>query len=143
MSDTTDYTPNTTVSPTVESTEDSVPVSEVKDDIVPTPAEVVAQEAKTVGDDDLPEAREPQADVRQEEVAAQVVQPREADPSTVSVHEVVVTTDEVIKDPSSPLAVQVPDAGRGDSSLPIHALAGERVEDVFAREASKSDDDKS
>lgn len=131
-------TPNTTVSPTVESSEDAVPVSEA--DVTQEAPEVVAQEAKTVGDENLPEPREPQADVRKEEVAAQVAQPREADRSTVSVHETVVTTDEVITDPASPLAVQVPDAGRGDSSLPIHALAGERVEDVFAREASKSDE---
>lgn len=138
MSDT-DYTPNTTVSPTVTESDEAKPVSEVTEaEVTPTPVEVVAQEAKTVGDEALPEPREPSASVREEEVAAQVVQPRESDPSTVSVHEVVVVTDEVITDPSSPLAVQVPDAGRGDSSLPIHALVNERVEDVFAREASKS-----
>lgn len=131
-------TPNTTVSPTVESTEDAVPVSEA--DVTPAAPEVVAQDSKTVGDEALPEAREPQADVRKDEVAAQVAQPRESDPATVAVHEVVVTTDEVIKDPSDPLAVQVPDAGRGSLDLPIHKLSGERVEDVFSREASKADD---
>lgn len=133
-----DLTPNTTVSPTIESSDDAVPVSEA--DVTPVQPEVVAQEAKTVGDEDAPAAREPQADVRADEVDAQVVQPREPDPSKVAVHEVVVTTDEVIKDPASPLAVQVPDAGRGSLDLPIHALAGETVEAVFAREAPAPDE---
>lgn len=123
-------TPNTNVSPTIASSDEAVPVSEANVEVPVT--DVVAQEAKTVGDDNLPEAREPQADVNQEPVAAQVAQPREGDADKVNVHEVVVTTDEVITDPSSPLAVQVPDAGRGDGSLPIHKLAGKRPEDVFA-----------
>lgn len=131
-------TPNTTVSPTVESSDDAVNVSDA--DVTPEAPEVVAQEAKTVGDDSLPEPREPQADVRKDSVDAQVAQPRESDPATVAVHEVVVTTDTVITDPSDPLAVQVPDAGRGALDLPIHKLSGERVEDVFSREASTPDE---
>lgn len=124
--------------PAVESTTETVPVSEANLDEVAAPA-VIAQEAKTVGDENLPDPREPKAVVVREEVDAQVVQPREGDSDKVNVHEVHVTTDEVITDPSSPLAVQVPHAGRGDATLPIHALGGKRPEDVFASEASKQD----
>jgi hypothetical protein len=131
-------TPNTTVAPTITASEDAVPVSEA--DVTPAAPQVVSQEASIVGDENLPEPREPQADVRKDEVDAQVAQPREPDAAKVSVHEVVVVTDEVITDPSSPLAVQVPDAGRGSLDLPIHALAGETVEAVFAREASNADE---
>jgi hypothetical protein len=126
-----EQTPNTNVSANVESSENAVPVSEVKTEEI-RQAEVVAQKQKVVGDDSLPEPREPQADVNDEPVAAQVAQPREKESAKVAVHEVVVTTDEVITDPSSPLAVQVPDAGSGSLDLPIHRLAAKRPEDVFA-----------
>lgn len=101
---------------------------------VPLP-EVTAQKKKLVGDDKL-EVREVTVEVNEDQVDAQTVQPRELDPKKVNVHEVVVATDTVITDPSSPLAVQVPDAGRGDASLPIHRLAEGTVEDVFASESS-------
>lgn len=97
---------------------------------------IVAQESKTVGDDNL-EAREPTAQVTSETTAAQVSPPREDAAAEVPVHEVYVATDTVITDPSDPLAVQVPDAGRGDASLPIHDLAGPTVEQVFADTASE------
>lgn len=109
------------------------------DKMTPEPLTVVAQEAKTVGDDALT-PREPSFDVNKEQVAAQVVQPREGDVDKVNVHEVSVQMDEIITDPSSPLAVQVPDAGRGDMSLPIHRLAGKTVEQQFAASAQTADE---
>lgn len=106
----------------------------------PKDNEVVAQEAKTVGDENLPEAREPEIEVNTDPVDAQVAQPREADAAQVNVHETVVTTDVVITDPSDPLAVQVPDAGRGSLELPIHSLANGTPESVFAAEATEADE---
>lgn len=57
----------------------------------------------------------------------------------VTVHETHVKVDEVVTDPSSPLAVQVPPAGRGNALTPIGRTYGvdkpETVEDVFARES--------
>ena len=106
--------------------------------IVPSTPAVTAQESKTVGDDAL-EVRSVEISVTKEEAPAQVVQPREGDSDVVHVHEVYVTTDEIITDPSSPLAVQIPDAGRGSLDLPIHGLDQGTVEEVFARDASKSD----
>lgn len=103
---------------------------------------VTAQAAKIT--DDSVEVREPDAQVTQQKVAAQVTQPREPEADTVNVHEVSVTTDTVILDTSDPRAVQVPEAGRSPlekSGLPISKLDNERVEDVFAREASKPDDE--
>jgi hypothetical protein len=107
---------------------------------VPTPV-VVSQKGALVGDDNVAPAREPDFSVNSEKVDAQVAPARERESKTVDAHEVVVKLDEVITDPSSPLAVQVPDAGRGSLDLPIHALAGERAEDVFAREASEITED--
>lgn len=127
-------TPNTDT----QAPEETVPVSEVKPSEAAAP-EVVSQDASTVGDENLPEPREPQAHVVEEQVDHAVVQPRQPDSNVSNVYEVTVTTDEVITDPSSPLAVQVPDAGRGDATLPIHALARPRPEDVFADAAKKSD----
>lgn len=97
----------------------------------PPVPEVVAQEAKTVGDDQFT-PREPTVEVVKEEVDAQVVQPREGDHDKVNVHEVRVETDTVITDPSDPLAVQVPDAGRGSLDLPIHGLDAPTPEQAFA-----------
>lgn len=132
-----DYTENTEKVDAVEPDAPEASAPAASD--VPVPA-VTAQEAKVVGDDNL-EVREPTANVFQEQVAAQVVQPREGDTDKVNVHEVSVQMDTVITDPSSPLAVQIPDAGRGSLDLPIHGLDAERPEDFFAREASKSDDE--
>jgi len=106
------------------------------DNVTPDAPEVVAQDAKTVGDDAL-QAREPSVDVVKEQVDAQVSQPREGAADKVNVHEVVVHTDTVITDPSDPLAVQVPDAGRGALDLPIHALDGETPEQVFSGASAK------
>lgn len=128
---------NTTPEPTFE------PVVEERPNAADVPVDtVVAQEPKLVGDEDT-QVVDHRVDVTQEQVPAQVTQPREGDNDKVNVHEVSVQTDEVITDTSDPRAVQVPDAGRSpllDAGLPIAALDGERVEDVFAREASKSDE---
>lgn len=101
---------------------------------------VTAQEAKVVDNEGAePFVVEPEVNV--EQVDAMVVQPREGDSDTVNVHEVSVATDRVITDPSSPLAVQIPPEGRGDGTLPIHALGNGTVEDYFKKNASESSDD--
>lgn len=97
---------------------------------VPLP-EVVAQDNMTVGDENL-EVRKVEPEVVNETAKSQVSPPRGADAASHPVHEVSVALDEVITDPNSPLAVQVPDAGRGDASLPIHRLAEGTPEDQFA-----------
>lgn len=55
-----------------------------------------------------------------------------------TVSEFTVAMDTVVTDPTSPEAVQIPDAGRGDTTLPIHTLSGPTPEDVFSEKASKS-----
>lgn len=100
---------------------------------IPEPVlpEIVAQKAKTVGDENI-QVREPTADSVVGTVPAQVAGKPEDSSKVVPVHEVYVATDTVITDTSHPLAVQVPDAGRGDASLPIHQLANGTVEQRFA-----------
>lgn len=104
--------------------------------------DVTAQKAKQVGDDNTADVVDVQVDSTEKSVPAQVAPEREKAPAKVAVDEVVVATDEVITDPSDPRAVQVPDAGRGDASTPIATAYrnGERVEDVFAREAAEADE---
>jgi hypothetical protein len=103
--------------------------------------EVVAQDAKLVGDEEVQaEVREPTQEVNKESVPAQVSPEREAPSKEVPVHETAVKLDEVITDPSSPLAVQVPDAGRGSLDLPIHQLGEPTPEAVFAEEAADADE---
>lgn len=100
--------------------------------VLPT---VTSQKGATIGDENLPEPREADVAVEQRQDKAQVVAKPEPAPSKVEVYEVAVTTDTVITDPSDPLAVQIPDAGRGSLLLPIHQFVGaEHVEDVFARD---------
>jgi hypothetical protein len=107
------------------------PVTEAPIEAAPGPeAEVAAPE----------EVREPQAEVVQGEAPAQVAPPRDPDADVVEVHETSVTLDEVITDPASPLAVQVPERDEGALKLPVHSLSGKRPEDVFAEEASSADD---
>jgi hypothetical protein len=100
------------------------------DTTVPTPEMpmVSAQEAKTIGDS---EAYVIEPSINQSEVPAMVVQAREPDSDVVHVHEVMIATDQVITDPSSPLAVQIPDAGRGSLDLPMHQLGEGTVEAKF------------
>lgn len=109
------------------------------DEITPDVPAVTAQEAKTVGDENI-EVREVPVEVNKDQVDAQVVQPREGDADQVNVHEVSIALDEVITDPSSPLAVQIPDAGRGSLDLPTHRLADGTVEEKFRAEADQADE---
>lgn len=114
---------------------DAQPTTDVKASDTPVPA-ISGPKDVRVGDDELPEVREVQAEVLKDEVDAQVVQERVPDTDKVQVHEVSVTTDERVN------YVIVPDAGRGDLTLPLHRFAdAEKVEDVFAREASKNADE--
>lgn len=107
---------------------------------VPEP-QVTSQKGALVGDEAVQAAaKDVEPEVVSENVSAQVAPKRESDPKQVPVHETVVATDTVITDPSSPEAVQVPDAGRGSTDLPIHQLAEPKPEDVFSSEASKSED---
>lgn len=69
-----------------------------------------------------------------EEVDAQVAPARAPDANKVQVHEVRVTTDTVITDPTSDLAVQVPPEGRGSLDLPIHKLDAPSAEQVLEGE---------
>lgn len=105
-------------------------------------AEVVAQKRKQVGDENVADVREPEVEVNTEAVDAQVAPAREKDAAKVPVHETKVATDVVVTDPSSPEAVQVPDAGRGSLDLPIHQLAEGTVESRFESEASEADESK-
>lgn len=108
----------------------------------PTP---VAQENKT---EESP-VRDVDVQVTDEQVAAQVAPEREAADDTVREHVTEVTVDEVITDPNSPLAVQVPPEGRGNAVTPIAAAYhGDRAatpEERFAaasKPARKRSDDK-
>ncbi len=87
------------------------------------------------------EPRKPTFEVEKDTVPAQVAGKPEDASTEVKVHEVYVTTDTVITDTSDPLAVQIPDAGRGTLDLPIHNLARPTVEEFFAAKASKADDE--
>lgn len=110
------------------------------EEVVPALPEVANADEKTVGDDQFV-PREPDFTVDKDSVPAQVMGKPEDVPSEVKVHEVHVTTDTVITDTSDPLAVQIPDAGRGTLDLPIHELARPTVEQFFAEHASKADDE--
>lgn len=105
----------------------------------PEQPQVAAPKNALIGDDAI-EVREPTVEVVKEQRPAQVKGPDAEVVDKVNVHEVVVAMDTVVTDPSSPEAVQIPDAGRGSLDLPIHALDGPRVEDVFAKEASEADE---
>lgn len=111
------------------------------DELTPKLPTVVSQEGALVGDENLPDAREPDVAVEQRQDKAQVVAKPEPASPVVEVYEVAVTTDTVITDPSDPLAVQVPDAGRGSLLLPIHQFVGARtVEEIFAEEAGSEEE---
>lgn len=105
--------------------------------------EVVTQKGALVGDEAVNAAgTTPEADVVSEEVPAQVAGSNEPASATVRVHETYVVADKVITDPSSPEAVQIPDAGRGSLDLPLHSLADGHVEDRFDaanKEAAKEE----
>lgn len=120
--------------PTPTTEDEQVETAPASDAEVPAPEapEVVSQEGALVGDENQPEPREVQVSTYQDSVPAQVSPERQAPAASVPVHEVSVTLDEPVLDPSSPEAVQVPDAGRGFLDLPIHSLAQPTVEQRFA-----------
>lgn len=102
---------------------------------------VVSQKGALVGDEAVQaKVHEVKVEVNDDAVNAQVAPAREKDAAKVSASETSVQLDRVITDPSAPEAVQVPDAGRGDSSLPIQRLSEPTPEDVFASEASEVED---
>lgn len=106
-------------------------------------AKVVSQEGALVGDEAVQgAAHEVKPTVVEEPVAAMVSGPRDPEADTVSVSETFVAMDRVITDPTSPEAVQIPDAGRGSMDLPIHDLQGPTPEQVFA-DAEKASKKKS
>lgn len=108
--------------------------------MAPTLPQVTSQKGALVGDEAVAKAaQDVSVDVVDENQDAQVVAKPEPAPKQVPVHETVVHTDTVITDPSSPEAVQVPDAGRGSLELPAHQLANGSVEDRFKDEAPKAD----
>lgn len=109
------------------------------DKVKPELPAVAAPENATIGDENL-EVREPSVEVNKDSVPAQTTGKPAVEVDTVRVHEVAVVTDEIITDPHSPLAVQIPDAGRGSLDLPIHRLDAPTVEQVFAAHAAESEE---
>ena len=102
--------------------------------------EVVAQGPKLVGDEEVQQhVHELDPQVNTEPVPAQVTPDPDPPASTVNVHETYLELDKVITDPSDPLAVQIPDAGRGSLDLPIHSIVGPTVEEVFADAGSEEE----
>lgn len=96
---------------------------------------IAAPENATIGDENIAPAGDVQIYTVNEDVAAQVTGPPAVVVETSKVTETVVRMDEVITDPSSPLAVQIPDAGRGSLDLPFHRLSKPRPEAVFSGDA--------
>lgn len=99
---------------------------------------ITVQKGALVGDENLPApaATSDRVTVISEDEPAQVSPAApEGTPTTSRVHETHVQTDTVILDPSSPEAVQIPDAGIGSLDLPIHALSNPSPEEVFASKA--------
>lgn len=117
-------------------------MAETTEKITPEVPEVTAQKSKTVGDENMPAPREVEVEVNKDKVDAMRVQAREPDAAYVPIHETSITVDTVITDPSSPLAVQIPDAGRGTMMLPITGLNQGGIEAVFdkaSKEAAEKD----
>ena len=71
--------------------------------------------------------------ILKEDAPAQTTGVAAPEVDVVKVHETFVSMDQVITDPHSPQAVQMPDAGIGSTDLPIHGLGGPTVEEVFAQ----------
>jgi hypothetical protein len=109
---------------------------------VPALPPVAAPENAAIGDENIPAADGFQnIEVNDEAAVVPRTGPDYKVHGEVPVFEVHVQTDRVITDPNDPLAVQVPDAGRGDARLPIHAHVNARtVEEIFSEQASESAD---
>lgn len=104
------------------------------------PNKIVAQKNTLVGDEAVAAVETPFAvDDTDTTVKAQVSPPRAPESDKVAVREVFVVTDKFVLDPSSPEAVQIPDAGRGSLDLPIHGLNQPLPEDVFAEASAEAD----
>lgn len=92
--------------------------------VEPKLTDVSAAENALVGDEAVQGARyEPEAEVVREDVQAQLPPEPSKPAETVPVNEFYMQMDQVVTDPSSPEAVQIPDAGRGTLDLPVHVLA--------------------
>lgn len=103
------------------------------DDITPKlPDEVAGPEKALVGDEAVQkETFKVEPEVNSDETKQKYA--REATQQEVyPVHETSIATDRVITDPTSPLAVQIPDAGRSPLGLPAHQLAQPSPEQAFA-----------
>lgn len=101
-------------------------------------APVAAPANALIGDEAVQgAAKDVEVNVDTAAVPAQVIGKPSAPVKESPVNETYVKVDHAVLDPNSPEAVQIPDAGRGTTNLPIQGVAkGEKAEDVFAREAS-------
>jgi hypothetical protein len=114
-------------------------------EVVEVPATpVVVQEGALVGDEEVNKhVHKVEPEVVSEETT-QKYAPATQQQSVYPVHETSVRLDTVVTDPSSPEAVQIPDAGRGSSDLPIHLLTGETPNEALdnVAEVDVSDEDR-
>jgi len=102
---------------------------------------VAVQKGAQVGDDKLAPVHEVETELDDKNVPAMVMAKAPEPVREVYVHESRVKLDRVVTDPSSPEAVQIPDAGRGFLSLPLHGLDAPTPEQFFAAEASEVTDE--
>jgi hypothetical protein len=111
-----------------------------KNDGFPKLTDPSAAENALVGDDEVYGARyEPEPEVVQEDVQAQLPAEPAKPAETVPVNEFYLQMDQVVLDPSSPEAVQIPDAGRGElyDANSIYSAGG--VEDRFGSDEGPTD----
>lgn len=101
------------------------------DELTPPAVPLAVDKKNTVEET---EAYEVQPDVVEETAATQPIGKPPVHPDKTPVYEVSVQMDQ--RHPGT----IVPPEGRGSLDLPIHALAGERPEDVFTREAAENAD---
>ena len=103
---------------------------------------VVVQEGALVGDEEV-YAEEHVHKVEPEVTQGETTQkyaPATEQQAVYPVHETNIALDTVITDPTSPEAVQIPDAGRGSNVLPLHSLTEPAPEAAF-REAGSTEVD--
>lgn len=86
-----------------------------------------------------PPVNEPDINVNDEPVKAQVKGPEHPVEDKVQVNEVHVNVDRVITDPSDPLAVIIPPEGRGDATNPIQAAYTDAQHPEDALAAAEAD----
>lgn len=95
-------------------------------------------EKALVGDEAVQSVKHEVEPVVVDEVSERKHAPEAAQQVEYPVSEFSVAMDTVVTDPTSPEAVQIPDAGRGNADLPIRVLSGPTPEDVFGEKASDS-----